>query len=863
MLDETNRFINKPSLKIPMSLQKNTEQNTGAIAPTKTGTIIPTNISTELSHSFLSYAMSVIVSRALPDVRDGLKPVHRRILFAMHELGLASNKPYKKSARIVGEVLGKYHPHGDSAVYESMVRMAQDFSLRYPLVDGQGNFGSIDGDNAAAMRYTEARLGKIAEDLLSDLDKETVDFKSNFDESLQEPTVLPSKIPHLLVNGTVGIAVGMATNIPPHNLQEIGQALITLIDNPTADEQLLIAQVSGPDFPTGGIIYGKYGIQSAYKTGYGKIYVRAKMHTEQLGTKQAIIVDEIPYQVNKSMLIEQIADCVKNKVIEDISDIRDESDREGMRIVIELKRDAVVEIVQNLLFKHSRLAVSYSINNLCLVNNTPKVLSLKELLTYFLEHRYTVVTKRTQFELTKAQARKHILEGLKRAIEQLDRSIKIIRESSTTPQAKSQLMTALTLDDIQASAILDMKLQRLTSMEREKIIEEEHELTKIVSELNEILANPAKIYSIIKTETIDCMNKYATPRKTEIVEGDLDVDIEDLIENRDDVVTISNEGYIKRTSLAEYRAQKRGGKGVIAATTKDTDFIVKVIKAHTKAHLLFFTNFGQVHWLKTYKIPEGNRQSKGKAIVNLLSLQQGEKIQTVLAITEYSQDKSLILCTKNGIVKKSNLMDFAHPRVGGIRAIKLLEGDELITAQITNGNNEIILATKLGIASRFHEEDAREVGRVSQGVRGIRLDDADEVVSMVVVDPTDTTQSLLTITQNGFGKRTQVSEYRLINRGGKGVINIQTTQRNGPVVGVLPVTNDTGILVITKGGITLRTIANQMNLIGRNTQGVRIIRLDQTDLVVSCTTLAQEELESLDVQEQPPLQPNSDVQNVE
>jgi DNA gyrase subunit A len=834
-----------------MSLQKKSDEQ----VPVQTGTIIPTNISTELSHSFLSYAMSVIVSRALPDVRDGLKPVHRRILFAMHELGLASNKPYKKSARIVGEVLGKYHPHGDSAVYESMVRMAQDFSLRYPLVDGQGNFGSVDGDNAAAMRYTEARLGKIAEDLLDDLDKETVDFKPNFDESLKEPIVLPSKIPHLLVNGTVGIAVGMATNIPPHNLQEIGQALLTLIDNPQADEQHLISQVSGPDFPTGGIIYGKYGIQSAYKTGYGKILVRAKIHTEQLGTKQAIIVDEIPYQVNKSMLIEQIAESVKNKVIEDISDIRDESDRDGMRIVIELKRDAVVEIVQNLLFKHSRLEISYSINNLCLVNNTPKVLTLKELLTYFLEHRFVVVTKRTQFELSKAQARKHILDGLKIAIEQLDLSIKIIRESTTTQSAKLQLMQRLSLDDIQASAILDMKLQRLTSMEREKIIDEEKALAQTVIELNDILAHPTKIYAIIREETQNCMQTYSTPRKTEIVEGDLDVDIEDLIENRDDVVTISNEGYIKRTSLAEYRAQKRGGKGIVAATTKDTDFLVKVIKAHTKAHLLFFTNFGQVHWLKTYKVPEGNRQSKGKAIVNLLTLQEGEKIQTVLAINEYSQEKSLILCTKKGIVKKSNLMDFAHPRIGGIRAIKLLEGDELITAQITNGNNEVILATKFGIASRFHEEDAREVGRVSQGVRGIKLDDGDEVVSMIIVDHN---QTVLTITQNGFGKRTPVEEYRLINRGGKGVINIQTSQRNGPVVGVLSVTNETGVLVITKGGITLRTSASQISLIGRNTQGVRIIRLDESDAVVSCTTLDEEEL--VQAPQTPPEQPTNTVE---
>ena len=806
-------------------------------------TVIDAMIATEIKSSFLSYAMSVIVSRALPDVRDGLKPVHRRILYAMHDLGMGSTKPPKKSARIVGEVIGKYHPHGDTAVYDSMVRMAQDFSLRYMLVQGQGNFGSVDGDSPAAMRYTEARLSKAAEEMLLDLDKETVKFAPNYDEQLEEPTVLPAKLPNLLINGSVGIAVGMATNVPPHNLTEVGSAVIALIEKPELESVDLMEYVKGPDFPTKGIIYGKLGLYSAYKTGHGRIIVRARLHEEEVGSRHAIIIDEIPYQVNKSNLIEEIAQLVRDKVIEGIHDIRDESDRDGMRVVIELKKDAVVEIIINQLFKHSRLQVTVSIMNLCLVNNIPRILTLKEIIQYFIDHRFIVVTKRTQFELKKAEERAHILLGLKTAIDNLDKAIELIKKSPGAAEAKIALIAAFPLDEIQAQAILDMRLQRLTGLERNKIVDEHKGLLATISELQSILASKEKIFGIIKTETKDIVDRFGDARKTEIVDADMDIEIEDLIEDRDDVVTITHEGYIKRVSLDTYRSQKRGGRGIVGTTTKDTDFVEKVFVAHTKSSILFFTNKGQVHWLKVYQVPEGARQAKGKAIVNLLSLQPGERVTTAIPVKTFDPDKYLILCTKQGTVKKSSLQEFANPRNGGIRAIKLVDDDELIKAELTDGKSQVILATKLGIAIRFDEADAREVGRVSQGVRGIKLDDGDEVIGMVIADDSKT---LLTITGNGYGKRTAVSEYRLIGRGGKGVINIQTTDRNGGVVAILPVDDETGVLFMSKNGITLRTRADGISVIGRNTQGVRLMRLEETDLVVSATMVPVEnEIEAI------------------
>ncbi len=796
--------------------------------------IIEKPIVDEMKQSFLSYAMSVIVSRAIPDVRDGLKPVHRRILFAMHDMGLASNKSFKKSARIVGEVLGKYHPHGDSAVYDAMVRMAQDFSLRYRLVHGQGNFGSIDGDSPAAMRYTEAKLTKQAEELLDDIGKNTVSFRLNFDESLQEPEVLPSRLPNLLINGSTGIAVGMATNMPPHNLVEIGNAVIAQIQNPQIELSELLQIVSGPDFPTGALAYGKSGLYSAYKTGHGKVLLRAKTHIEEVRSRQAIIVDEIPYQVNKANLIESIAQLVKDKIIEGIHDIRDESDRVGMRIVFELKKDANTEVLLNQLYKHSRLQTSYSINNLCLVDNVPRVLSLPELLQQFINHRFDIITKRTEFELDKAQKRAHILEGLKIALDNLDEAIRLIRAASSQVEAKESLMNAFELDDIQSQAILDMRLQKLTGLERQKILDELDSLKKLILELESILASSEKRYNIIIDETKEVIEKHGDERKTQMIDMEIDVDIEDLIEDEDVVVTITNSGYIKRIPLDTYKAQRRGGKGIIATTTKEEDFVEKVFVTHTKSYILFFTNLGQVHWLKVYKIPEGSRQARGRAIVNLLSLREGEKVNAAIPISTFEEGYSLLLATKRGTIKKTSLSSYAKPREGGIKAIKLIDDDELISAQLTDGSKEVIIASKQGLAVRFHEMHAREMGRVSQGVRGIRLAPNDEVIGMVVADNTKT---LLTITENGYGKRTKIDEYRLTNRGGKGVINIQCSERNGLVVSIKVVDDETGLLFMSKKGITMRTRADQISVIGRNTQGVRLMKLSLEDCVVSCATI--------------------------
>lgn len=800
--------------------------------------IIPRLLEDEMKQSYLDYAMSVIVSRALPNIKDGLKPVHRRILFAMNELGIVHGKPFKKSARIVGEVLGKYHPHGDSAVYDTLVRMAQEFSLRYPLINGQGNFGSIDGDSAAAMRYTEARMNKIGEEVLADIDKDTVDFVPNFDGTEKEPSVLPTKIPLLLINGSVGIAVGMATNIPPHNLTEVCNATIALIKNPDADVNELMTHIQGPDLPTGGLIFGTQGIELAYKTGRGKVKVRAKTHIEEVRGRTAIIVDEIPYQVNKADLVVDVANNVKNKVIEGISDIRDESDREGMRIVIELKRDASSEVVLNQLYKHTRFQTTIGMILLCLIDNIPRIIDVKTMLQHFIDHRKDVVTKRTQFDLTKAEKQAHILEGLKVAVENLDEAVNLIKKASNAQEAKTQLITRFNIDEIQSQAILDMKLQRLTGLERDKIIEEHKKILEIIKALQEILESDEKKFEIITEELQEIITKYGDDRRTEIFAGgdDGDLNIEDLIEPEDVAVTVTHSGYVKRVSLTEYKSQNRGGKGIIAAGRKDEDFVEKVFVANTHSYLLCFTNIGKVHWLKVYQIPEGTRQAKGKAIVNLLPLEEGEIVSTIMPIKEFKEGEYLILITKKGIVKKSLLQDYAKPRKGGVRGVVLDEGDVLIQALKTTGDNEIMIATANGIASRFSEKDLRPTGRVTRGSRGIYLREEDYVVGGILAQQGTT---ILTITENGFGKRTPIEDYRLIKRGGKGVINIQTSERNGNVVSVTSVTDEDEIMLISKSGVMIRTRANGISVIGRNTQGVRIMRINEEDKVVSATSIIE------------------------
>lgn len=813
----------------------------------KTDKIIEHPLEDEMKKSYLDYAMSVIISRALPDVRDGLKPVHRRILFAMHELGLTKSKPFKKCARIVGEVLGKYHPHGDSAVYESAVRMAQDFSMRYPLINGQGNFGSIDGDGAAAMRYTEARMEKLTEDILCDIDKETVDFVDNFDGSEREPSVLPTKIPLLLANGAVGIAVGMATNIPPHNLSEISKATIELIKNPELEDDDLLEHVSGPDFPTGGIIFGKRGIESAYKTGRGKIKVRAKTHVEETAKKVAIIIDEIPYQVNKADLVIDIARNAKEKIIEGISDIRDESDRQGMRVVIELKKDANPEVVLNQIFKRTRAQVTFGIILLCLDDNVPKTLTLKQILTKFISHRKEVVTKRTQFDLTKAEKQAHVLLGLKVAIENLDKTIKIVKESESAKVAKENLIAAYSIDEVQAQAVLDMRLQKLTGLERDKLIEDYNNLLEKISDLKSILDSDEKKYNIIIDETQEEIDKYGDERKTEIYEADdedADIDLEALIKPEEEVVTITNSGYIKRVALDTYKAQGRGGKGIIATGTKEEDFVEKLFVANTHSYILCFTNFGQIHWMKVYQIPEGSRQSRGKAIVNLLPLNTGagEHVTTIIPVKEFKEGNYLILVTKQGIVKKSLLTDYSKPRNGGVRGIVLDDGDELVKALMTEGNNEVMIATANGIASRMSESDIRPQGRATRGSRGINLSEGDRVIGGIVAEPDKT---ILTVTENGYGKRTPVEEYRLIRRGGKGVTNIKTSDRNGNVVSVMAVEDEDELMLISKNGIVIRTRAQEVSCIGRNTQGVRLMRLKDDDKTVSATKVVLEDEEEI------------------
>jgi DNA gyrase subunit A len=799
--------------------------------------ILNRRIEEEMESSYIDYAMSVIVGRALPDVRDGLKPVHRRILYAMNEAGMTPDKPYKKSARIVGDVLGKYHPHGDTAVYDTIVRMAQDFSLRYPLVDGQGNFGSIDGDSAAAMRYTEVRLSKIATELLTDIDKDTVDFTPNYDDSLKEPRVLPAKLPNLLLNGSSGIAVGMATNMPPHNLVEVVDALTRMIENPETPVEELMETIPGPDFPTGGFILGRSGILEAYRTGRGKITLRAKAEIEEGEKRQRILVSEIPYMVNKSRLIESIADLVKDKKIEGISDLRDESDREGMRIVIELKTNAQADIVLNQLYKHTQMQTTFGIINLALIKGQPVVHSLKDLLGEYLTHRKEVVTRRTKFELEKAEKRAHILEGLRTALDNIDAVIKLIRGSKNAEAAKKGLMKDFALTDVQAQAILDMRLQRLTALEREKIDTEYEELQKRIAHYREVLSNPQMVLDIIQGELTDLKDKYGDSRRTEIVEGELGIEDEDLIPVEDMIVTITNTGYIKRVPMETYRSQRRGGKGVIGMETKEEDFVEDLFVASTHDFVLFFTNLGKVHWLKVYRLPLTGRYSKGKAIVNLLDLGEGEKVRATIPVSEFDSDRFIFFATKKGTVKKTYLSAYSRPRRGGIIAINLDSDDELITVKLTDGTQHIFMATKNGKAIRFSETDVRPIGRGTRGVRGIRLKKGDEVIGMdLAIDDSQ----ILTITENGFGKRTSVSQYRQIRRGGQGVINIITDDRNGKAVSTKEVSGDEEIMVTTLDGIVIRTRVSEISVVGRNTKGVRIMRLNEGDLVVAVAKILPE-----------------------
>jgi len=795
--------------------------------------IIQVPIEDEMRDSYIDYAMSVIVGRALPDVRDGLKPVHRRILFAMQELGLAPNRAYKKSARIVGEVLGKYHPHGDLAVYESLVRMVQNFSLRYPLVDGQGNFGSIDGDNAAAMRYTEVRLDAVAEELLADIDKATVDFVPNFDESLQEPALLPSRLPNLLVNGASGIAVGMATNIPPHNLKEICEGIQAVIDNPEVTVKDLMKIVKGPDFPTGGIILGREGIRSAYETGRGRMTVRAKAVIETGDHKKdAIIISEIPYQVNKANVIESIAHLVEDKRVDGISDIRDESDRDGMRIVVELKKDAIHQIVLNQLYKHTQLQETFGAIFLALVDGQPKVLNLKQMLSEFVEFRVEVVTRRTRFELDRAEKRAHILEGLKIAIANLDKIIQTIRKAKDPEIAKQELVKNFKLTEIQAKAILEMQLQRITALEREKIDEEYLELIKKIEYYRAVLKSRTKILGIIKDEMAETLKKFGDERRTQIVAQETEIEIEDLIAEEDVLIAISHAGYIKRTPVTLYRRQRRGGVGVTGAGVKEEseDFIEHFFLTSTHDYILFFTNKGRVYWRKAYEIPQASRQARGKAIVNLLSLTPDEKVSSFLQVKEFDEKHFIFMATKNGMVKKTNLSEYSNPRATGIIAIRLRPKDELVSTHLTTGKDEIFLATQSGKAIRFPEKQVREMGRAASGVRGIRFGKKDEVIAMEIARPD---AKVLTVTSLGFGKKSIFKDYRLQSRGGKGVINIKLTSKSGQVVSVLAVKEEDEVILMSTGGMVVRSPVNQIRTSGRAAQGVHLIRLKDRDKVAA------------------------------
>jgi len=810
--------------------------------------VIPVKIEDTLAKSYLEYSMSVIVGRALPDVRDGLKPVHRRILYAMYKMGITSSSPYKKSARIVGDVIGKYHPHGDSAVYEALVRMAQDFSMREPLIDGQGNFGSIDGDNAAAMRYTEARLTKIAEELLRDIDKDTVDFVPNYDGSETEPVVLPARFPNLLVNGSSGIAVGMATNIPPHNLSELLDALIYMIDNKDAKLEDILQFVKGPDFPTGGIIYGKSGILDAYKTGRGSIKIRAKHHIEHKGNRDVIVIDELPYQVNKAKLIEKISDLVKEKILDGISEVRDESDREGIRVVIELKKDAMSEIILNNLYKHTQMQVSFGINMLAIIDKEPKLFNLMEILNTFIKFRKTVVIRRTIYELEAAKKRAHILEGLLIALANIDEVVELIKKSDTTKDAREKLMKKFDLSEVQAQAILDMKLSRLTSLEIEKLEKEYGELMEKIAYLNSILKEESVLNNVIKEEFKEIQQKYSSKRLTEITDAEDDIDIEDLIPNEEMVVTITHRGYVKRVPLKTYERQNRGGKGKKALTTYEDDFIEDFYIAKAHDTLMIITNKGQLHWLKVYKIPEGSRTSKGKAIVNLINLDKDEKIQTIIKTSDFDPSKSLAFFTKEGIVKRTNLSEFKNIRSTGVRAITIDESDELVTAKIVKPEDKyLFIATKKGMAIRFPVDSVREMGRSARGVKGITFKiEGDEVVGALSLE--DENQEILTVSEKGFGKRTEASAYRLTNRGGKGVIAMKLTNKTGDLVGVVATEDNHDLMLLTSKGKMIRVSIGSISKTGKNTQGVRIVKLDSDDKVVSVAKTPSTKEETLELE---------------
>ncbi|GMO51657.1 MAG: DNA gyrase subunit A [Candidatus Endomicrobiellum trichonymphae] len=810
--------------------------------------IIPRNIEDEMKNSYIDYAMSVIVGRALPDVRDGLKPVHRRILYAMKEMGLKHNTAYKKSARIVGDVLGKYHPHGDSAVYGAMVRMVQDFSLRYPMIDGQGNFGSIDGDFAAAMRYTEVRMDAITDEMLVDLDKNTVDFIPNYDGSLKEPVILPTKLPSLLINGSAGIAVGMATNIPAHNIVEVSDALVTLIDDKEISVSEIVKYIKGPDFPTGAIILGKSGIKDYMEKGRGSVKIRAKTEIEEVKSgREAIIVNEIPYQVNKANLITSIADLVKDKKIDGIADLRDESDRDGIRIVIEIKRDANVQVVLNQLYKHTQMQLSFGVIMLALVNNRPKVMNVKEILIHHIEHRKVIIIRRTKFDLQKAEARFHILEGLKIAIDNIDAVIKIIKESADEDNARVSLMSKLRLTKIQAEAILEMKIRQLTGLKRKEIDDEYLELIRLIEKLRSVLADPKKVLDIIKNEALDIKRKYGDKRRTQIQAAEADFNIEDLIQEEEVAVTMSHAGYIKRIPLDTYKAQHRGGRGIAAMNTREEDFVENLFITSSHSYMLFFTTRGRLYWMRIYEIPEGARTSKGKAIVNLLQLQgTEEKITAAIPIRsfnpEYTKDEYLLMCTRNGIIKKIALDKFINPRKRGIIAIKLEDGDILTEVKAINKNPEVVIATKKGSSIRFKESDIRVIGRAGRGVKGIELKKGDEVIGMEVFSPDDV---FLSISENGYGKRTKVGKYRLQKRAGHGVINMQMSERNGNMIGIKKANDGEEVMIITQNGITIRLRVNSISVIGRNTQGVRLVRLDAGDKVaaIACCVVKDENSE--------------------
>jgi len=801
---------------------------------------VEVKIEEEMKRSYLDYAMSVIIGRALPDVRDGLKPVHRRILYAMLSLKNDWNKPHKKSARIVGDVIGKYHPHGDTAVYDTIVRMAQGFSLRYPLVDGQGNFGSVDGDPPAAMRYTEVRLNKLAHEFLNDLDKETADFTPNYDASLEEPSVLPTLVPNLLINGSSGIAVGMACNIPPHNLSEVIDGLIAVIDDPQTDLQRLLSIIPGPDFPTGGLIYGSAGISEAYATGKGLIKVRARVEVEDVnGDYQRIVINELPFQVNKARLLERIAELVKQKRIEGIRDIRDESDREGMRVAIDLKRDEHAEVMLNNLYKFTNMEVTFGINMLAIVHNRPELLSLKEILKHFLEHRRTVVLRRTAFQLRRAEERGHILEGLKIALENLDAIIELIKRAPNPKEARVQLMERYGFSEKQAQAILDMRLQRLTGLERQKIVQEYHDILEEIARLRKILEDETLLMSLVRQELLQLKEEYGDGRRTEIVQDVQELDLIDYITEEDMVVTVSHAGYIKRSPVHLYRSQRRGGKGRTGTRPRQEDFVELLFVASTHDSLLFFTNLGLIHWLKVYQLPEASPLARGKAIVNLLQLQESERVATILPVREFETDMYVVMATRKGVVKKTDLMAYGKPRAGGIIALKIDEDDELICARITDGRQQLFFTTRAGKSLRVREDEIRPMGRVARGVKGMAVDGS-SLVGMEVISEEAT---ILTVSENGFGKRTETREYPLRRRGGKGVLSMRTTERNGPVVGFRQVGENDEIMLITDRGRIIRMMVSEISVIGRITQGVRLIDIEPDERVVDLASLAETEEE--------------------